>query len=862
MVRATTTDAAITDQTQLLNARGDNRIILAAEDECPALKECCPWLPWMVVEGEESLPYHEWMALLMIRKPNVDPGIVIEAQHFSLEATDRVWGAIRAAGFFKVLGTGPADRQRVKHELLKIGESEGDKVRFTQEDLIASVPTAPPPVSGGGGNGAPAGRGRGRGRQAAVPIGQPVIPAVAILTPRDVGAELTFGLLCPEGDERGAVLSDFFYFTGTCITAAQRAEGTQYSKALAKLIAASGMEGALANSADEAAVIITGLLADMQVPTMFCISTQPGPARTVELALLTRSRGVLDHASIKGRLAQAVRGGELPLLANMLSGVVAGPEMSTLINEVGSLLNVQQGGLLSDALLYRIERELSATGCTAAGSDAMSRVAALTAYLRSRASAIETAPRNEAVTQDGKAESVTSHSKAHVVALYRLYQTPNFQQQEQALMRLADAKAVLFLALTGRFLSERIGNACGPADAAELEQSTGKDAEGNTTGPGWAPIPIFHQVVWGQVEALQGKIELNKLAAMRPQPKLLGCLAARGLRGADDAGLIRLQTLELPQLYEQLKGRSWLTSLDIVNDLWLRLLAHYHDEDGSKQKRLQAHDSCGDWSVFQGVLEPLSHVMQVVGIPLTGPCSLARCMTPIQTFWMLHGPAAGPTQRATIEAACATYFRSALEDYVTSYNLVRNRADATVTFACMDRLGYGNPSMTITQQMAGFNASISRKRAGGGGGAGEAGTMGTPLKFPRTAWGVAQGTDPTAAPTKLPPATQGGAAGKSKGLPPPGDYFTDKGSGVWEAPNGWAFNAAGAQAWLQSHGHGDKCLHAMLLSGAPTQAFKVQVAKACKRVGKPHQEGGAAHKPPADWKPADFVTRRGGKAGH
>ena len=154
MVRATTTDAAITDQTQLLNARGDNRIILAAEDECPALKECCPWLPWMVVEGGESLPYHEWMALLMIRKPNVDPGIVIEAQHFSLEATDRVWGAIRAAGFFKVLGAGPADRQRVKHELLKIGESEGDKVRFTQEDLIASVPNAPPTVSGGGGNGA------------------------------------------------------------------------------------------------------------------------------------------------------------------------------------------------------------------------------------------------------------------------------------------------------------------------------------------------------------------------------------------------------------------------------------------------------------------------------------------------------------------------------------------------------------------------------------------------------------------------------------------------------------------------------------------------------------------------------------
>ena len=51
-----------------------------------------------------------------------------------------------------------------------------------------------------------------------------------------------------------------------------------------------------------------------------------------------------------------------------------------------------------------------------------------------------------------------------------------------------------------------------------------------------------------------------------------------------------------------------------------------------------------------------------------------------------------------------------------------------------------------------------------------------------------------------------------------------QGNGVWSAANGWQFNAAGAQAWLQSNGHGDKCLHAMLLSGAPKQAFKARAA--------------------------------------
>ena len=124
------------------------------------------------------------------------------------------------------------------------------------------------------------------------------------------------------------------------------------------------------------------------------------------------------------------------------------------------------------------------------------------------------APRSETISQDGKTEAVESHSKAQGNALYHLYESPNFQQQEQALQRMSDAKGVLFLALTGKFLSERIGNACGPSDAKELEQSTGRNAAGVTTGPGWDPIPVFQQVVWGQVEALQGKVELNKLAAM------------------------------------------------------------------------------------------------------------------------------------------------------------------------------------------------------------------------------------------------------------------------------------------------------------------------------------------------------------
>ena len=128
----------------------------------------------------------------------------------------------------------------MKHELIKIGESEGDKVRFVQTDLTPSVPGAPPPAQGGGAAG-PGGRGRGRGRQAAVPVGQPTVPAVAVMTTQDVGSQLTFGLLCPEGDERGAALSDFFYFTGTNNTAQQRMDGSQYSKDATGQVHGNGM---------------------------------------------------------------------------------------------------------------------------------------------------------------------------------------------------------------------------------------------------------------------------------------------------------------------------------------------------------------------------------------------------------------------------------------------------------------------------------------------------------------------------------------------------------------------------------------------------------------------------------------------
>ena len=78
------------------------------------------------------------------------------------------------------------------------------------------------------------------------------------MTTRDVGSQLTFGLLCPEGDERGAALSDLFYYTGSNITAQQRMDGSQYSKALAKLLAHAGMQLSRADMADEAAVLVAG----------------------------------------------------------------------------------------------------------------------------------------------------------------------------------------------------------------------------------------------------------------------------------------------------------------------------------------------------------------------------------------------------------------------------------------------------------------------------------------------------------------------------------------------------------------------------------------------------------------------------
>ena len=83
-------------------------------------------------------------------------------------------------------------------------------------------------------------------------------------------------------------------------------------------------------------------------------------------------------------------------------------------------------------------------------------------------------------------------------------------------------------------------------------------------------------------------------------------------------------------------------------------------------------------------------------------------------------------------------------------------------------------------------------------------------------------------------------------------------AGKWSTSTGWEYDAKGAQQWLHANGGAQKCLKAMLLSGAPPHAFTNLVKAACT---SPVHEGEGAHVADVPgWDPAEWVTKRG-KAG-
>jgi hypothetical protein len=850
-------DGVVVGADALLAFRGDHLVLLSAADGGVALKASCPWLAWAgVVDGDNALTYAEFVYLVMRKRP-AEAVLVLtpEGHHFAMPGLARVWDSYRANGLDF---DGPMTMQALDSAMDTAADAAGDGAVFQLADMAPSQPAAAP-VGGAGGfplGGAPHGAG-----------GFAFNPAVVGVRPRDVTPFLTFGRLCPDGDSRASVLSTFYYFVGTHILAAQRDEGTHFCKSIKAVIAASLRNaGRQAEDAEDVAVTVARELAASLARGLFTVHIPVGAERRTELSNLLRLRGEPDTAMVKERLPAALAGTELPRLGVLLEGVASAQTLAALAAEAAQTLGIAELKW-GEMHLRSLERALVECGCSLSGEDAAARLLGLREYVSGRKAGFDAAPRQDAPSNsagDGVV-ALASHNKMHIAALFECYETSNFKGQERAIVRFTEATGALFLALTGKFLSARVGSSVGPIDDREYQEATATGAYAG--GEPWAPLAPLHGLIFGKLESLAGKPELGKLVAWRiHMPRLLGLLAVRGLHNVDEAANARLLLLELPELWAQLQQKSWRTTLDIYNSVWLPLLACYHDEPLSAQSRLQNHAAVADMSTLAAVAEPLAQVMQIVCVPLSGKGSVGRVLAPIQSFYALHAPGARPEQLTSISAACAAYLRTCLEDYVVHLNLFRFETSPNARMTAVFGEGNGPPQLTLS--MASFASATARKRSGNGGGA----EMGTPIKFPRTCWqaitSVAAmrqtvafaGVDGRASPG--PALRIDGAAGAGGGkMPKPGPTFTAVAgdAGKWSTTTGWEYDAKGALQWLNANGGGHKCLKAMLLSGAPPHAFTGLVKHACTVAH--HETDGSHTADVPGWEASKWVTKRGKASG-
>lgn len=849
MVRFTTHDKTLLGDAAFA-ARGEHKALLEASDAAHAMRHALPWLTWGTEDGLDALPYGEWLYVVLMGATiatDVDTELFDE-HSISMSCTARLWTAKRASGLIFEEHMDPPRLHLISVAAAKAAGPTA--MRVTHADLVKTQtrPEDPESVRIAALHIA-AGTGTAAARAAAKAIATTATADAAARTPpwQTVATHLRYADLIRADRDAGTV-AQLEYFLHSRLTTVQRCADSDCERAWRGIVKA--VDGGATGSAqalrhleqDEPASIVAEALRASRLPSILATAHPRLTDRRRDATRRISLKGKPDAAMITECLPAMLDSGELDRLRAICAGEAVPQRILSLIEEVAALLK-QDATTLSEARLRAIERALGATSARAAGKTAEERLADLAEKLAARALADATAPKHEGTLQAGHPgtagpmAAVTSHAKAQQEALFTLYETKNFSQQETALLRLTTPEGVLHLALTARFLGD-VGEADGPANAAEAALALL-----------WAPVAVFHQLIWGKVQSLQSKEGLRKLFTLRIyMPQLLGTLAARELRGTDAAGDERLAALQLTTFWEQLKAQAWGNGkLDFVNDLLVPVMCAYHDLKPADQPRLHG-GARYDPALLAAVTPILAGVMTLCGVPRGGSAHTVRAwLTPVLDLFALHAPAASPGQLETLSQAAQAYIETSLHDYSIVFNQTRHEADPSATFVA--KLGDGQGLVTLNQVLRAFNNAAARKRAADG--TSDPGYASI-LRLPRTAFSAQQGPafTPRASDTSPAPTGKKVALAAASGDNSP----------IMTTSTGFAYDVEKAMAKLAELGSASSCAMALLCYDCRDDNVRLANVKAgCPCYGQVGHighgsSGKGKHAPVAGFRPAQFLT--------
>ena len=770
---------------------------------------------------------------------------IFDDKYVGLKKTSLLWSVYLSNGL--VVPNFPISQAA----LLKRIEAAGAKAPpadlvITQDDLddCQARPPRPPPT----GLGAPVGTGTGTDRSSrarattgtasTTPAPPPTAPGY-----HDVASQITYGDLI-RSDRKAQTVARLEYNLGPRVATAHRTPDAPCAKMWKAILAAinEGPDGTgchlVGLDEDDLGVVVAEHIRNSGLALAFMMGKPRVAERRRDMRRCIHMKGAMDGAWLTEAMPDAMRSEEFPRTAAFVKGETAPAQLVAGVMELATTLKVGHTSF-SEAALRAVERSLAARHATADGATPQERLSNLEDALAVRRLADENAPRSESAAGGGTVGGpAQSHTKAQQDALFRLYDTANFKGQERAILRMDDAAGCLFLALTGTFLGD-VGATDGPVDKAEERQALS-----------WTPIAVFHQLIWGKVQSLQGREQMRKLVMMRiHMPKLLARLATSKLQGADEAGEERLSSLRLDALWHQLQQRSWRSSLHLAHNLLVPVLCAYHDLNAELQPRLPS-PACWDPMVLRMLTPLLVGVMRICNVPTTGSTHTVRgWLAPIEQLLTLHAPAATPQQNELLARAVADYCEESLEEFVVRFNLSRYEADASAELNA--RLGEGEALNKLQQTLRSFNNTAARKRVTEGGADGS-----SIIKLPRTTYGAMGAHVAFTSPSTG--AGKGVAGAMRPGTPPPPGGLSGGGD-IWQASKDFYYNETDAAAALKAAGCGDRCVRAMLVSGIANDEQRERATKrACGHTwGKDghvgHGGGGKGkHKKVVGFVPADF----------
>ena len=501
------------------------------------------------------------------------------------------------------------------------------------------------------------------------------------------------------GKDSGLIAAEIFYYVGPFMLNEYRAEGTHFELAAVTMgkLFQSDSDEKLCNGTQLASEVAEGMR-DSAWPDLF---THIPPGNDLVLDV-TSSKGGQRIADLRSRVGyweartsiatsstkcvlrslpftmKQVK--TVPALAGSFAGVKAPSVIADGLIELATALGASSPANVNERAIRELERALSpivsiilsAPMCDLPHVD---RIAAIREKIEACHLTVKPSTSATTSTTNADGEKSTASGKLLVSQLTK----PDAVEQLQWLAEYRissdyDPTSLLEMAHSGRWTPE--------VRAAKVKAVAALDPRARATAEAAivanddrAPVPALQQLAWGHVKALEGYPELQDIydLGQTVMPDVLARLCARAFSADGLSVPPALRFARAVKLSSTLKGKSWDTDLDLINDGDACMLSFLEGGTGTETQRIPTAHLYTDISQLLRVRRIGANVLAFFGVRDSSTGSWRQLVSTCEHAFM-GVPSSDVTKRNRLGKAMQRFVTRALGDIGKRIDLVRYSA--------------------------------------------------------------------------------------------------------------------------------------------------------------------------------------------